>query len=81
MKINEAELARTIVELAKQINIKGANQSHYVMVRDSTERDLVEEAYQEWNRPRCSVCNTTENVKYVGGCIPFLCGSSECIPF
>jgi len=43
MKNNEVELARTIVELAKQINIKGANQTHYVMVRDSTERDLAEE--------------------------------------
>ena len=27
---------------------------------------LFEEAFQEWNKPRCSVCKTTENVRYVG---------------
>lgn len=51
---------------------------HWVII---AEPELFEEAYQEWNRPRCSVCNTTENVKWVGGYQPYLCGSRECIPF
>lgn len=31
--------------------------------------------------PKCSVCGTTENVKYVGGFQPYLCNSVDCIPF
>lgn len=29
----------------------------------------------------CSVCGTTENVRWVGGSIPYLCDSLHCIPF
>lgn len=29
----------------------------------------------------CSVCGTSENVSWVGGYQPFLCDSSDCIPF
>jgi len=29
----------------------------------------------------CSVCGTTENVKYVGGHQPYLCDSEDCIPY
>lgn len=29
----------------------------------------------------CSVCGTTENVHWVGGSIPYLCESPDCIPF
>ena len=45
------------------------------------EPELFEKAYEEWNKPRCSVCGTTENVKYVGGYQPYRCGSVDCIPF
>ena len=31
--------------------------------------------------PKCSVCGTTENVKYMGGYQPYLCDSEDCIPF
>lgn len=31
--------------------------------------------------PKCSVCGTTENVRYVGGFQPWLCPSVDCIPF
>lgn len=30
---------------------------------------------------KCSVCGTTENVCWVGGSIPYLCDSPDCIPF
>ena len=36
---------------------------------------------QERKVIRCSICGTTENVKYVGGYQPYLCGSVDCIPF
>ena len=45
------------------------------------EPELFEEAYREWNKPRCSVCKTTENVRHVGGYQPYLCGDPDCIPF
>jgi hypothetical protein len=45
------------------------------------EPELFEEAYQKWNKPRCSVCGTTENVGYVGGYQPYRCLDPDCIPF
>lgn len=30
---------------------------------------------------KCSICGSTENVKYMGGHQPYLCDSEECIPF
>jgi hypothetical protein len=32
-------------------------------------------------KPTCSVCGTTENVRWVGGYQPYLCNSQDCIPF
>ena len=32
-------------------------------------------------KPKCSVCGTTENVRYMGGYQPYLCDSVDCIPF
>ena len=32
-------------------------------------------------KPKCSVCGTTENVRYTGGWKPYLCNSIDCIPF
>ena len=32
-------------------------------------------------KPKCSVCGTTENVRYMGGYQEYLCDSAECIPF
>lgn len=32
-------------------------------------------------KQKCSVCDTTENVRWVGGSIPYLCDSPDCIPF
>ena len=31
--------------------------------------------------PKCSVCGTTENVRWMGGYQPWLCPSPDCIPF
>ena len=46
------------------------------------EPELLEEAHQEYNKPRCCICKTTENVKYVGGYhYPYLCGDPDCVPF
>ena len=37
---------------------------------------------QEKTVIRCSICGTTENVKYVGGYhLVYLCGDPDCIPF
>jgi hypothetical protein len=41
----------------------------------------VEEQEKVVSKPKCSVCGTTENVKYVGGHQPYLCDSEDCIPF
>jgi len=41
----------------------------------------IEERYETKIKPQCSVCGTTENVKWVGGSIPYLCNSNDCIPF
>jgi len=30
---------------------------------------------------KCSMCGTTVNVRYVGGDIPYLCDSKDCIPY
>lgn len=32
-------------------------------------------------KPKCSVCGTTEKVKYMGGYQPYLCDSVDCIPY
>jgi hypothetical protein len=32
-------------------------------------------------KPKCHVCGTTENVRYMGGYQEYLCDSAECIPF
>ena len=32
-------------------------------------------------KPKCSVCGTTENVRWMGGYQPWLCDSPDCIPF
>jgi hypothetical protein len=32
-------------------------------------------------KPTCSVCGTTENVRWMGGHQPYLCDSRDCIPF
>ena len=45
------------------------------------EPEVFEDAYLEWNKPRCSVCKTQENVQYVGGYQPYRCGDPDCIPF
>ena len=36
---------------------------------------------QERTVIRCSVCGTTENVRWVGGYQPYLCLDPDCIPF
>jgi len=36
---------------------------------------------QERTVIRCSVCGTTENVRWVGGHQPYLCIDPDCIPF
>lgn len=36
---------------------------------------------QEKSLHKCSVCGTTENVAWVGGYLPYLCDSLDCIPF
>jgi hypothetical protein len=41
----------------------------------------VEEQEKVVSKPKCSVCGTTENVKYVGGHQPYLCDSDDCIPY
>jgi hypothetical protein len=30
---------------------------------------------------KCSICGTTENVRWMGGHQPYLCNSKNCIPF
>jgi hypothetical protein len=35
---------------------------------------------QEKVVPKCSVCGTTEKVKYLGGYQSYLCDSVDCIP-
>jgi hypothetical protein len=32
-------------------------------------------------KPKCHVCGTTENVRYMGGYQEYLCDSDDCIPF
>lgn len=51
---------------------------HWAIIAES---ELFEEAYLEFYKPRCSVCKTQENVKWVGGYQPYLCGDPDCIPF
>ena len=41
----------------------------------------VEEQEKVAPKPKCSVCGTTENVRYMGGYQPYLCDSVDCIPF
>ena len=41
----------------------------------------VEERQKVAPKPKCSVCGTTENVKYMGGYQPYLCDSEDCVPF
>lgn len=41
----------------------------------------VEEQEKVAPNPKCSVCGTTENVRYMGGYQPYLCDSVDCIPF
>jgi predicted SPOUT superfamily RNA methylase MTH1 len=41
----------------------------------------VEEQEKVVSKPKCSVCGTTENVKYMGGHQPYLCDSEDCIPY
>jgi len=41
----------------------------------------VEEQEKVVPKLRCSVCGTTENVKYMGGHQPYLCDSEDCIPY
>lgn len=41
----------------------------------------VEESVKAELKHKCSVCGTTENVKWVGGHQPYLCDSPDCIPF
>jgi hypothetical protein len=45
------------------------------------EPELLEEVHQEHNKPRCCICKTTENVKYVGGYQAYRCPSPDCVPF
>jgi len=49
--------------------------------RDLQEHFGVEEQEKVAPKPKCSVCGTTENVKYMGGYQPYLCDSIDCIPF
>jgi hypothetical protein len=48
---------------------------------DIKEHFGVEEQEKVAPKPKCSVCGTTENVKYMGGHQPYLCDSIDCIPF
>ena len=41
----------------------------------------VEEQEKVAPKPKCSVCGTTENVRYMSGYQPYLCDSVDCIPF
>lgn len=41
----------------------------------------VEEQEKVVPRHKCSVCGTTENVRWVGGYLPYLCDDVDCIPF
>jgi hypothetical protein len=42
---------------------------------------LTEAEKKELARPKCSVCGTKENVRWMGGYQPWLCDSRDCIPF
>lgn len=51
--------------------------------RKGTFRVTIEWMPEEPEKPvhTCSVCGTTKNVRWVGGSIPWLCDSPDCIPF
>lgn len=57
----------------------GEQHSEYV---DALKKHFgVEEQQKVAPNPKCSVCGTTENVRYMGGYQPYLCDSVDCIPF
>jgi hypothetical protein len=57
--------------------------SHPSCGRDQTAEDLIAQQFTAHERanPECSICGTTENVAYMGGHQPYLCDSTDCIPF
>ena len=77
----EAYTESVIRECAKVYwNIdNGEQHSEYV---DALKKHFgVEEQQKVAPKPKCSVCGTTENVRYMGGHQPYLCDSVDCIPF
>jgi hypothetical protein len=53
----------------------------YEQLNSSASSVKIEKIEEKKFIPKCCICGTTENVRWVGGYQPYLCDSLECIPF
>ena len=71
-------IVKECADFARQHNLEKADRSH--MIHKAIKQHFaVEEQEKVAPKPKCSVCGTTENVRYMGDYQPYLCDS--CIPF
>jgi len=78
MSIERELLKRFMIELTTEEDVV----SLFNDIKEClAEPELLEEVHQEHNKPRCCICKTTENVKYVGGYQAYRCPSPDCVPF
>jgi hypothetical protein len=74
-------IAEKFAELIIQECIELVEKRPYVDDGNWPHPSMMIKKHFEFNLPRCSVCETTENVRWVGGYQPWLCDSRGCVPF
>jgi hypothetical protein len=84
-KLAELIVQECILTIQMGITRDGHNTEKYLRsikhIKQIQEHFGVEEQEKVVPKPKCSVCGTTENVKYMGGHQPYMCDSEDCIPF
>lgn len=80
--MNEDQLVilRRICERGQSYALK-RNDSRYVDIFQHLLNEISLLVTENNHKVKCSICGTTENVRWVGGYQPFLCDSDDCIPF
>jgi hypothetical protein len=82
IEVRDKKFAELIVKECAEVSENYAAGSMPLSIAHAIKQHFgVEEQEKVVSKPKCSVCGTTENVKYVGGHQPYLCDSDDCIPY
>lgn len=78
-RLKDAEFKISSICLGDNIPVDPIQRREIIAKQLNSALDQIEA--QEPFVPKCSICGTDKNVKWVGGYQPYLCDSPDCIPY